>query len=64
MRMMEMEGWTPPFTGWKAEDIVTHAMEIFFRKKRSSRRRGDFSFSFRGAAKSTSPEPRDSVRLA
>ena len=22
MRMMEMEGWTPPFTGWKAEDIV------------------------------------------
>jgi NAD(P)-dependent dehydrogenase (short-subunit alcohol dehydrogenase family) len=30
MRMMEMEGWTPPFTGWKAEDIVTHAKEIFF----------------------------------
>src|SRR5256884_3582985 len=30
MRMMEMEGWTPPFAGWKAEDIVTHAKEIFF----------------------------------
>src|SRR6201995_3350184 len=30
MRMMEMEGWTPPFTGWKAEDIVTHAKDIFF----------------------------------
>jgi len=30
MRMMEMEGWKPPFTGWKAEDIVTHASEIFF----------------------------------
>ena len=30
MRMMEMEGWKPPFTGWKAEDIVTHAKEIFF----------------------------------
>jgi NAD(P)-dependent dehydrogenase (short-subunit alcohol dehydrogenase family) len=31
MRMMEMEGWKPPFTGgWKAEDIVTHAREIFF----------------------------------
>ena len=22
MRMMEMEGWKPPLTGWKAEDIV------------------------------------------
>jgi len=30
MRMMEMEGWKPPFAGWKAEDIVTHASEIFF----------------------------------
>ena len=30
MRMMEMEGWKPPFTGWKAEDIVKHASEIFF----------------------------------
>ncbi|VIO75682.1 Putative short-chain type dehydrogenase/reductase [Bradyrhizobium ivorense] len=41
MRMMEMEGWTPPFTGWKAEDIVTHAKEIFFSEeeiKRSARR--------------------------
>ena len=25
-----MEGWKPPFTGWKAEDIVTHAKDIFF----------------------------------
>ena len=41
MRMMEMEGWTPPFTGWKAEDIVTHAKEIFFSDeeiKKSARR--------------------------
>ena len=41
MRMMEMEGWTPPFTGWKAEDIVTHASEIFFSEeeiKKSARR--------------------------
>ena len=41
MRMMEMEGWTPPFTGWKAEDIVTHAEEIFFSEeeiKKSARR--------------------------
>jgi len=30
MRMMEMEGWKPPFTGWKAEDIATHAKDIFF----------------------------------
>ncbi len=30
MRMMEMEGWKPPFTGWKAEDIAAHAEEIFF----------------------------------
>jgi hypothetical protein len=41
MRMMEMEGWKPPFTGWKAEDIVTHANEIFFSEeeiKNSARR--------------------------
>jgi hypothetical protein len=41
LRMMEMEGWTPPFTGWKAEDIVTHAKEIFFSDeeiKKSARR--------------------------
>ncbi|MBV8924472.1 MAG: SDR family oxidoreductase [Bradyrhizobium sp.] len=41
LRMMEMEGWTPPFTGWKAEDIVTHAREIFFSEeeiKKSARR--------------------------
>jgi NAD(P)-dependent dehydrogenase (short-subunit alcohol dehydrogenase family) len=30
MRMMETEGWKPPFTGWKAEDIATHAKDIFF----------------------------------
>ncbi len=41
MRMMEMEGWTPPFAGWKAEDMVTHAKEIFFSEediKKSARR--------------------------
>jgi NAD(P)-dependent dehydrogenase (short-subunit alcohol dehydrogenase family) len=41
LRMMEMEGWTPPFTGWKAEDIGTHAKEIFFSEeeiKKSARR--------------------------
>lgn len=30
MRMMEMEGWKPPHSGWKAQDIVEHAKEIFF----------------------------------
>jgi NAD(P)-dependent dehydrogenase (short-subunit alcohol dehydrogenase family) len=30
MRMMEMEGWTPPHTGWQARDVVEHAKEIFF----------------------------------
>ena len=30
MKMMEMEGWKPPHDGWKAEDIVAHADEIFF----------------------------------
>jgi hypothetical protein len=30
MRMMEMEGWTPPGEVWKAQDIVTHAKDIFF----------------------------------
>jgi NAD(P)-dependent dehydrogenase (short-subunit alcohol dehydrogenase family) len=41
LRMMEMEGWTPPFSGWKAEDIVAHAKEIFFSEeeiKKSARR--------------------------
>ena len=41
MRMMEMDGWKPPFTGWKAEDIVTHAEDIFFSEedlKKSLRR--------------------------
>jgi NAD(P)-dependent dehydrogenase (short-subunit alcohol dehydrogenase family) len=30
MRMMEKPGWKPPHGGWKAEDIVEHASEIFF----------------------------------
>src|SRR6185312_5774661 len=30
MRMMEKPGWKPPHTGWKAQDIVEHAREIFF----------------------------------
>jgi len=41
MRMMEMEGWKPPHTGWKAQDILEHAREIFFSEaeiKRSARR--------------------------
>jgi hypothetical protein len=42
MKMLEMEGWKPPLdAGWKAEDIVTHAKEIFFSDedlKRGARR--------------------------
>ena len=41
MRMMEMEGWKPPHTGWRARDIVEHARDIFFSDeeiKRSARR--------------------------
>jgi NAD(P)-dependent dehydrogenase (short-subunit alcohol dehydrogenase family) len=41
MRMMEMDGWKPPFSGWKAEDILAHAREIFFSEeeiKKSARR--------------------------
>jgi NAD(P)-dependent dehydrogenase (short-subunit alcohol dehydrogenase family) len=30
MKMMEMEGWKPPHDGWSAQDVVTHAGEIFF----------------------------------
>jgi NAD(P)-dependent dehydrogenase (short-subunit alcohol dehydrogenase family) len=30
MKMMEMEGWNPPRSGWKAEDIVANAKDIFF----------------------------------
>jgi NAD(P)-dependent dehydrogenase (short-subunit alcohol dehydrogenase family)/protein-disulfide isomerase len=29
MRMMEMEGWKPPHEGWKAQDIVEHAKDIY-----------------------------------
>jgi NAD(P)-dependent dehydrogenase (short-subunit alcohol dehydrogenase family) len=41
MRMMEMDGWKPPHTGWKAQDIVDHAKDIFFSEddiKKSARR--------------------------
>jgi len=30
MRMMEKPGWKPPHVGWKAQDVVEHAKEIFF----------------------------------
>ncbi|ACF02104.1 short-chain dehydrogenase/reductase SDR [Rhodopseudomonas palustris TIE-1] len=30
MKLMEMDGWKPPHNGWSAEDIVSHAGEIFF----------------------------------
>jgi hypothetical protein len=30
MRMMEKEGWKPPHEGWKAQDVVAHAKDIFF----------------------------------
>jgi NAD(P)-dependent dehydrogenase (short-subunit alcohol dehydrogenase family) len=30
MKMMEMDGWKPPHSGWKAQDVVEHAKEIFF----------------------------------
>jgi len=41
MRMMEMEGWKPSFSGWKAQDIVANAKEIFFSEEaiRKSARR-------------------------
>lgn len=32
MRVVQMGGWKPPCTGWKAQDIVEHACEIFFSK--------------------------------
>jgi len=41
MRMMEMDGWKPPREGWRPEDIVEHAAEIFFSEdavKKSARR--------------------------
>jgi len=41
MRMMEMDGWKPPHTGWNAQDILEHAREIFFSEeavKKSARR--------------------------
>ena len=41
MRMMEKQGWKPPHAGWKPQDIVDHAKEIFFSEddiKMSARR--------------------------
>jgi NAD(P)-dependent dehydrogenase (short-subunit alcohol dehydrogenase family) len=41
MRMMEMDGWKPSYAGWKAQDIVEHAKDIFFSEdeiKKSARR--------------------------
>ncbi|CCD87223.1 putative short-chain dehydrogenase/reductase (SDR) [Bradyrhizobium sp. ORS 285] len=41
LRMMEMDGWKPPSSGWKAEDIADHAEEIFFSEdeiRKSARR--------------------------
>ena len=39
MKMLEMEGWKPPHDGWKAEDIVAHAKEIFFSDETMGARR-------------------------
>jgi NAD(P)-dependent dehydrogenase (short-subunit alcohol dehydrogenase family) len=44
LRMMEMEGWKPPHTGWKAEDVVAHASEIFFSEQQSKRGARRFCF--------------------
>ena len=30
LRMMEMDGWKPPSSAWRPEDIAVHAEEIFF----------------------------------
>lgn len=30
MRLMQAEGWKPPRNGWTAQDIISHAREIFF----------------------------------
>ncbi|MGJ4996902.1 SDR family oxidoreductase [Bradyrhizobium sp. HKCCYLS3077] len=41
LRMMEMDGWKPPSSAWKAEDIADHAGEIFFSEdeiRKSARR--------------------------
>ncbi|WP_315784826.1 MULTISPECIES: SDR family oxidoreductase [unclassified Bradyrhizobium] len=41
LRMMEMDGWKPPSSAWKAEDIAAHAGEIFFSEdeiRKSARR--------------------------
>jgi NAD(P)-dependent dehydrogenase (short-subunit alcohol dehydrogenase family) len=41
MRMMEMDGWKPPSSAWKAQDIAEHAGEIFFSEdeiRKSARR--------------------------
>ncbi|MGJ4961459.1 SDR family oxidoreductase [Bradyrhizobium sp. HKCCYLRH3061] len=41
LRMMEMDGWKPPSSAWRAEDIADHAGEIFFSEdeiRKSARR--------------------------
>ena len=50
MRMMEKPGWKPPHAGWKAEDIVEHAKEIFFSEEEIKMARAEIlNASFRDA---------------
>ena len=59
MRMMEMEGWKPPSTGWKAEDIAEHAKEIFFSEEEIKMGARRFNDRLPGC-RALSPEARDS----
>ena len=62
MRMMEKEGWKPPHTGWKAEDIVDPRQARSSSPRRRSRwARGGFKLAVvPGRRVASNPEPRDS----
>ena len=55
MRMMEMEGWKPPFTGWKAQDIASMPRRSSSPRSRSRWARGGFDYCHSGMVRRIGP---------
>ena len=60
MRMMEMEGWKPPFTGWKAEDIADPRQgDLLLRGADQDGRRGGSDINCHSGRDATATHPND-----